>query len=151
MSIFSLYVFDVSLPQTSLPWFSLFSCVHLPRPIPTPHLVTHRNVGEPTYLEKAQEFLSSLLLSSTYFDSSATDGWQALLRESAAAWGEDSVGSVTGDYFLLEAMVSASGFQVLRNHGLPGCLWSPAVLTYVYDTFLMILPSPCYLQRCQYA
>ncbi|CAM9967440.1 unnamed protein product [Ectocarpus sp. 12 AP-2014] len=61
--------------------------------------------GEPTYLEKAQEFLSSLLLSSTYFHSSATDGWQALLRKSAAAWGEGSVGSVTGDYFLLEAMV----------------------------------------------
>ncbi|CAN0163453.1 unnamed protein product [Ectocarpus fasciculatus] len=61
--------------------------------------------GEPSYLEKAQEFLSSLLLSSAYFDPSATDGWQAILRNSAAAWGEDSVGSVTADYFLLESMV----------------------------------------------
>ncbi|CAM9507739.1 unnamed protein product [Ectocarpus fasciculatus] len=61
--------------------------------------------GEPSYLETAQEFLSSLLLSSTYFDSSATDGWQAILRDSAAAWGDEAVGSVTADYFLLESMV----------------------------------------------
>lgn len=64
--------------------------------------------GEPSYLETAQEFLSSLLLSSTYFDSSATDGWQAILRDSAAAWGDEAVGSVTADYFLLESMVSGS-------------------------------------------
>ncbi|CAM9689754.1 unnamed protein product [Ectocarpus sp. 12 AP-2014] len=61
--------------------------------------------GEPAYLEKAQEFLSSLLLSSTYFDSSATDGRQAILRNSAAAWGDEAVGSVTANYVLLEPMV----------------------------------------------
>lgn len=65
------------------------------------------NEGEPAYLEKAQTYLSSLLLSSTYFNPTATDGWEALLRRSAAAWGEESVGSVTGDYFLLETMASA--------------------------------------------
>ncbi|CAM9625033.1 unnamed protein product [Ectocarpus sp. 8 AP-2014] len=74
--------------------------------------------GEPGYLEKAQEFLSSLLLSSTYFDSSATDGWQAILRNSAAAWGDEAVGSVTGDYFLLESMVRYKTMApsiILRN------------------------------------
>ncbi|CAM9607443.1 unnamed protein product [Ectocarpus sp. 8 AP-2014] len=73
---------------------------------------------EPGYLEKAQEFLSSLLLSSTYFDSSATDGWQAILRNSAAAWGDEAVGSVTGDYFLLESMVRYKTMApsiILRN------------------------------------
>lgn len=64
--------------------------------------------GEPRYLEKAQMYLSSLLLSPSYFNPSATDGWEALLRKSAAAWGEESVGSVTGDYFLLETMASAN-------------------------------------------
>ncbi|CAM9200961.1 unnamed protein product [Ectocarpus sp. 4 AP-2014] len=75
-------------------------------------------VGEPSYLEKAQEFLSSLLLSSTYFDSSATDGWQAILRNSAAAWGDEAVGSVTADYFLLESMVryrTMAPSIILRN------------------------------------
>ncbi|CAN0369326.1 unnamed protein product [Ectocarpus sp. 6 AP-2014] len=74
--------------------------------------------GEPSYLEKAQEFLSSLLLSSTYFDSSATDGWQAILRNSAAAWGDAAVGSVTADYFLLESMVRYDTMApsiILRN------------------------------------
>ena len=66
--------------------------------------------GDPIYLEKAQVYLSSLILASTYFDPSSTDGWEALLRKSTAAWGEPSTGSVTGDYFLLETMVStASG------------------------------------------
>ncbi|CBJ31659.1 Unsaturated glucuronyl hydrolase, family GH88 [Ectocarpus siliculosus] len=61
--------------------------------------------GEPSYLEKAQEFLPSLLLSSTYFDSSATDGWQTILRNSTAAWGDAAMGFVTADYFLLESIV----------------------------------------------
>lgn len=64
------------------------------------------NKGEPGFLEKAQVYLSSLITSTTYFDPAATDGWEALLRGSAAAWGEASVGSVTGDYFLLETMAS---------------------------------------------
>ncbi|CBJ33670.1 Unsaturated glucuronyl hydrolase, family GH88 [Ectocarpus siliculosus] len=74
--------------------------------------------GEPSYLEKAQEFLSSLLLPSTYVDSSATDGWQSILRNSAAAWGDPAVGSVTADYFLLESMVrykTMSPSIILRN------------------------------------
>ncbi|CBJ31655.1 Unsaturated glucuronyl hydrolase, family GH88 [Ectocarpus siliculosus] len=74
--------------------------------------------GEPSYLEKGQEFLSSLLLSPNYFDSSATDGWQAILRNSAAAWGDAAVGSVTADYFLLESMVryqTMSPSIILRN------------------------------------
>ncbi|CAM9347761.1 unnamed protein product, partial [Hapterophycus canaliculatus] len=74
--------------------------------------------GDPIYLEKAQTYLSSLLLSSTYFNSAATDGWEALLRESSAAWGEPATGSVTGDYFLLETMVRYKTMApsiVLRN------------------------------------
>ena len=61
--------------------------------------------GDPIYLEKAQVYLSSLILSPSYFDPTATDGWEALLRKSTAAWGEPSTGSVTGDYFLLETLV----------------------------------------------
>eukprot|EP00752_Nemacystus_decipiens_P001632 g1587.t1 len=63
--------------------------------------------GNPDYLEKAQTYLSSLLHSPTYFDPEATDGWEALLRMSASEHGPDEggVGSVTGDYFLLENMV----------------------------------------------
>ena len=68
--------------------------------------------GDPTYLEKGQVYLSSLILASGYFDPTATDGWEALLRQSTAAWGEASTGSVTGDYFLLETMASTeSGGQ----------------------------------------
>eukprot|EP00752_Nemacystus_decipiens_P012850 g11377.t1 len=63
--------------------------------------------GNIAYLEKAQTYLSSLVLSPTYFDPEATDGWEALLRMSASEHGpeEGGVGSVTGDYFLLENMV----------------------------------------------
>ena len=60
---------------------------------------------------KGQTYLSSLL-STEYFDPGATDGWEALLRKSTAAWGEASTGSVTGDYFLLETMASV-GFLLL--------------------------------------
>ncbi|CAN0124698.1 unnamed protein product [Scytosiphon promiscuus] len=70
--------------------------------------------GNPIYLEKAQTYLSSLLLSSTYFNSAATDGWEALLRESSAAWDEPATGSVTGDYFLLETMASAASAGAVR-------------------------------------
>lgn len=59
------------------------------------------------YLEMGQEYLSSLLYSTEYFNAAATDGWEALLRASSAAWGDPEVGSVTGDYFTLESMVSA--------------------------------------------
>ena len=69
--------------------------------------------GEPSYLEKAQVYLSSLL-ASDYFDPDADDGWEALLRKSTAAWGEASTGSVTGDYFLLETLASTDSSQ-------PGC------------------------------
>lgn len=67
--------------------------------------------GEAEYLVKGQTYLSSLL-STEYFDPGATDGWEALLRKSTAAWGEASTGSVTGDYFLLETMASV-GFLLL--------------------------------------
>lgn len=53
-----------------------------------------------------QEYLSSLLFSTDYVDAAATDGWEAVLRASSAAWGDPEVGSVTGDYFTLEAMAS---------------------------------------------
>lgn len=72
--------------------------------------------GDPTYLERAQTYLSSLLLSSTYFNSAATDGWEALLRESSSAWGDPATGSVTGDYFLLETMASAGANAVFVTH-----------------------------------
>ena len=67
--------------------------------------LSSRAKGEPVYLEKAQVYLSSLM-SSTYFDPTASDGWEALLRKSCAAWGEASTGSVTGDYFFLETLAS---------------------------------------------
>ena len=79
--------------------------------------------GEPVYLEKAQVYLSSLM-SSTYFDPTASDGWEALLRKSCAAWGEASTGSVTGDYFFLETLASvvtcssARRVFVLSQHGI---------------------------------
>lgn len=62
--------------------------------------------GNPSYLEMAQEYMSSLLLSPEYFDPTATDGWEALLRKSAADWGGPEVGSITGDYYTLEMMAS---------------------------------------------
>ncbi|CAN0005306.1 unnamed protein product [Pylaiella littoralis] len=62
--------------------------------------------GKPDYLEMGQEYLSSLLFSTDYVDAAATDGWEAVLRASSAAWGDPEVGSVTGDYFTLEAMAS---------------------------------------------
>ena len=57
-------------------------------------------------LEKAQTYLSNLLLSSDFVDPTAMDGWESLLRRTAAEWGDPEVGSVTGDYFLLETMAS---------------------------------------------
>lgn len=73
---------------------------------PPPVHSTPVDEAEVAYLEKGQTYLSSLLFSGDYFNSTATDGWEALLRKSASAWGEGSSGSVTGDYHLLEAMVS---------------------------------------------
>ncbi|CAM9878385.1 unnamed protein product [Ectocarpus sp. 12 AP-2014] len=102
-------------PQVAVCWVLRWCGKRTQRvpPLPTFPLISCRQTtGEPAYLEKAQEFLSSLLLSSTYFDSLATDGWQAILRNSAAAWGDEAVGSVTADYFLLESMASGSASLV---------------------------------------
>lgn len=62
--------------------------------------------GTPTYLERAQLFLTSLLGNKEYFNPDAVDGWQALLRASSAEHGDPETGSVTGDYYTLESMAS---------------------------------------------
>ena len=64
------------------------------------------NIGEAIYLEQAQLYLTALLVSSSYYEPEATDGWQSILRRASARWGDPEVGAVFGDYFLLEAMVS---------------------------------------------
>lgn len=74
---------------------------------------------------KALEYLSSLLLSEEYFNPEATDGWEALLRKSTAAWGEPSTGSVTGDYFLLETMASVGFLMLGRSDVLSSALTPP--------------------------
>lgn len=67
------------------------------------------NEGDPVYLDKAQEYLESLL-SPPYFEPDATDGWEAIIRRSTSAWGDPSTGSVTGDYFTLETLASGVVF-----------------------------------------
>eukprot|EP00904_Undaria_pinnatifida_P007824 jgi/Undpi1/4171/HiC_scaffold_16.g07538.m1 len=64
--------------------------------------------GEAIYLEQAQLYLTALLVSSSYYEPEATDGWQSILRRASARWGDPEVGAVFGDYFLLEAMVRYS-------------------------------------------
>lgn len=67
----------------------------------------NKNAEDPTYLVKGQNYLKALL-SGTYFQPDATDGYQSILRRTTGRWGEEEVGAVFGDYFLLEAMVSHS-------------------------------------------
>lgn len=62
--------------------------------------------GNPYYLKKGELYLSSLLLNPEYFNSEATDGWEAILRASSSEHGNPETGSVTGDYYTLESMAS---------------------------------------------